>query len=76
MNISNSEHIVSALSNKEMKTLIIALQRFNNQIGPNNHILMCKLVDAYLLSNELEAKVIKSSGPMGVAEGKRYLASI
>lgn len=76
MNINNSEHIVSALSNKEIKTLIIALQRFNKSVGASNSELMCKLVDGFFLSNELESETVKPNpnAPIHSAEYKLYEA--
>lgn len=79
MNMNNAEALVSALNNSELKTLVIALKRYND-IRPNGDgVLMSKLVDAFLLSNELEATVVgpaKRKSPMGTAEGKAYLASM
>ena len=76
MNLNTTERIVTSFTNKELKTLVMALKRFNDQVGPYNQILMTKLVDAYLMSNELEAEVIKPNpnAPMGSAEYKLYEA--
>jgi len=88
MNINNSEHLVSALSNKEIKSLIIALKRFNDQVGPTNMVLMEKLVNGFFLSNELESEVIDRKARKdpyskdvpksywGTANGKALLAEM
>ena len=66
----------------------MALKRFNDQVGPYNQILMTKLVDAFLMSNELEAvevERIARKDPYskdvpkeywGTASGKAYLAEM
>lgn len=66
----------------------MALKRFNDQVGPYNQILMTKLVDAFLMSNELEAVEIERiarkdpyskdvpKSYWGTASGKAYLAEM
>ena len=79
MNMTTTEHIVCSFTNKELKTLIMALKRFNDQVGPYNQILMTKLVDGFFLSNDLESEIVKTpnrKNRMGVAEGKEYLATL
>jgi len=81
MYMSNSERIVSSFSNKELKTLVMAVRMYNMNTGRTNDPLLCKLVDSFLLSNDLEnemynVKVIKPNpnAPMGSAEYKAYEA--
>jgi len=86
--MNNSEHIVSAFGNKEIKSLIIALKRFNDQVGPTNMVLMEKLVNGFFLSNELESEVIDRKARKdpyskdvpksywGTANGKALLAEM
>jgi len=75
MYMSNSESIVSSFSNKELKTLVMAVRMYNMNTGYTNDTLLCKLVDS-LLSNDLESEVIKPNpnAPMGSAEYKAYEA--
>jgi hypothetical protein len=74
--MSNSERIVSSFTNKELKTLVMAVRMYNMTTGRTNDTLLCKLVDSFLLSNELESEVIKPNpnAPMGSAEYKAYEA--
>ncbi len=76
MNMSTTERIVGSFSNNELKTLIMAVRMYNMTTGRRNQPLLCKLVDSFLLSNELEAEVIKPNpnAPMGTAEYKAYEA--
>jgi len=76
MYMSNSESIVSSFSNKELKTLVMAVRMYNMTTGYTNDTLLCKLVDSFLLSNDLESEVIKPNpnAPMGSAEYKAYEA--
>ena len=81
MYMSNSERIVSSFTNKELKTLVMAVRMYNMTTGRTNDTLLCKLVDSFLLSNDLESemynvKVIKPNpnAPMGSAEYKAYEA--
>jgi len=76
MNMSTTERIVGSFSNNELKTLIMAVRMYNMTTGRRNQPLLCKLVDSFLLSNELEAEVIKPNpnAPMGSAEYKAYEA--
>ena len=79
MYISNTERIVGSFTNKELKTLVMAVRMYNMTTGRSNSELLSKLVDSFLLSNELEAEVIKTpnrNNRMGVAEGKEYLATL
>jgi hypothetical protein len=87
--MSNSEMLVSAFSNKELKTLVMALAAYNKLDRRETRTdLMEKLVDGFLRSNELEAEVIErivrknpydNSIPKsywGTANGKAYLAEM
>lgn len=76
MYISNTERIVGSFTNKELKTLVMAVRMYNMTTGRSNDSLLCKLVDSYLKSNELESEVIKPNpnAPMGSAEYKLYEA--
>ncbi len=87
--MSNSEMLVSAFSNKELKTLVMALAAYNKlDRRETRSDLMEKLVNGFLRSNELEAEVIErivrrnpydSSIPKsywGTANGKAYLAEM
>jgi hypothetical protein len=87
--MNNSEMLVSAFSNKELKTLVMALAAYNKLDRRETRTdLMEKLVDGFLRSNELEAQVIErivrtnpydSSIPKsywGTANGKAYLAEM
>ena len=76
MYMSNTDRIVGSFSNKELKTLVMAVRMYNMTTGRSNSELLCKLVDSFLLSNELEAEVIKPNpnAPMGSAEYKAYEA--
>ena len=76
MYISNTERIVGSFTNKELKTLVMAVRMYNMTTGRSNSELLCKLVDSFLKSNELEAEVIKPNpnAPMGSAEYKLYEA--
>ena len=74
MNLSNSEMLIGALSNTELKDLIIAYKRYAVERGVNNPSpLLNKLCEAYVKSSHLEfyGEVISTrSGKMGVAEYK------
>jgi predicted nucleotidyltransferase len=87
--MNNSEMLVSAFSNKELKTLVMALAAYNKlDRRETRSDLMEKLVDGFLRSNELEAQVIErivrtnpydNSIPQsywGTANGKAYLAEM
>jgi predicted nucleotidyltransferase len=87
--MNNSEMLVSAFSNKELKTLVMALASYNKLDRRETRTdLMEKLVDGFLRSNELEAQVIErivrtnpydNSIPQsywGTANGKAYLAEM
>lgn len=76
MYMSNTDRIVGSFSNKELKTLVMAVRMYNMTTGRSNSELLCKLVDSFLKSNELEAEVIKPNpnAPMGSAEYKLYEA--
>ena len=87
--MNNSEMLVSAFSNKELKTLVMALAAYNKLDRRETRTdLMEKLVDGFLRSNELEAQVIErivrtnpydNSIPQsywGTANGKAYLAEM
>ena len=87
--MNNSEMLVSAFSNKELKTLVMALAAYNKVDRRETRTdLMEKLVDGFLRSNELEAQVIErivrtnpydNSIPQsywGTANGKAYLAEM
>ena len=76
MYMSNTDRIVGSFSNKELKTLVMAVRMYNMTTGRSTDPLLSKLVDSFLLSNELEAEVIKPNpnAPMGSAEYKAYEA--
>jgi predicted nucleotidyltransferase len=86
--MNNSEMLVSAFSNKELKTLVMALAAYNKlDRRETRSDLMEKLVNGFLRSNELEAQVIErivrtnpyDSIPKsywGTANGKAYLAEM
>lgn len=76
MNMSTTERIVGSFSNKELKTLVMAVRMYNMTTGRSNNPLLCKLVDSFLLSNELEAEVTKPNpnARMGSAEYKAWEA--
>ena len=88
MNMSTTERIVTSFTNKELKQLIIAARMYNKTTGNQNDTLLCKLVDAFLFSNELEAEVIERTARKdpyskqvpkeywGTASGKAYLAEL
>jgi predicted nucleotidyltransferase len=87
--MNNSEMLVSAFSNKELKTLVMALASYNKVDRRETRTdLMEKLVNGFLRSNELEVQVIErivrtnpydNSIPQsywGTANGKAYLAEM
>ena len=88
MNMTTTEKLVTSFTNKELKQLIIAARMYNKTTGNNDDTLLCKLVDAFLMSNELEAEVIEKiarKNPYskdvpkeywGTASGKAYLAEM
>ena len=79
MNMTTTEKIVCSFSNDELKRMIIAARMYNMTTGRQNDPLIHKLVDAFLMSNELESEVIKTpnrKNRMGIAEGKEYLATL
>jgi len=62
MNMSNCDLLVSAFSNKELKTLVMALAAYNKLDKRETRTdLMEKLVNGFLRSNDLEAEVIGRS---------------
>ena len=78
---SNSDLLVQAFTNKELKTLVMAIAHYNTvDVRENRSDLMEKLVNGFLRSNDLMAEVIRvkpnPNAPIGVAEGKEYLASL
>jgi hypothetical protein len=87
--MNNSEMLVSAFSNKELKTLVMALAAYNKIDKRDRRTeLLDKLVSGFLLSNELEAEVIERTARKnpydnsipkaywGTASGKAYLAEM
>ncbi len=87
--MNNSEMLVSAFSNKELKTLVMALAAYNKiDTRDRRTELLDKLVSGFLLSNELEAEVIERTARKnpydanvpkeywGTANGKAYLAEL
>jgi len=59
---SNCDLLVSAFSNKELKTLVMALAAYNKLDKRETRTdLMEKLVNGFLRSNDLEAEVIGRS---------------
>ena len=57
MYMTTTEKLVTSFTNKELKQLIIAARMYNKTTGNNDDTLLCKLVDAFLMSNELEWQV-------------------
>lgn len=88
MNLSTTEKLVTSFTNKELKQLIIAARMYNKTTGNNDDTLLCKLVDAFLMSNELEAVEVERiarkdpyskdvpKAYWGTASGKAYLAEM
>ena len=79
MYMTTTEKLVTSFTNNELKQLVIATRMYNKTTGNQNDTLLCKLVDAFLMSNELEAEVIKTpnrKNRMGITEGKEYLATL
>ena len=88
MNLTTTEKLVTSFTNKELKQLIIAARMYNKTTGNNDDTLLCKLVDAFLMSNELEAVEIERiarkdpyskdvpKSYWGTASGKAYLAEM
>ena len=88
MNLSTTEKLVTSFTNKELKQLIIAARMYNKTTGNNDDTLLCKLVDAFLMSNELEAVEVERiarkdpyskdvpKSYWGTASGKAYLAEM
>ena len=89
MNMSNCDLLVSAFSNKELKTLVMALAAYNKIDKRENRTdLMEKLINGFLHSNDLEAEVIERTARKnpydksipkqywGTANGKAYLAEL
>jgi hypothetical protein len=76
---SNSDLLVQAFTNKELKTLVMALAHYNTvDVRDNRSNLMEKLVNGFLRSNDLMAEVIdvkpNSNAPMGSAAYKAWEA--
>lgn len=88
MNMTTTEKIVCSFSNDELKRMIIAARMYNMTTGRQNDSLIPKLVDAFLMSNELESEVIDKiarkdpyskdvpKSYWGTARGKEYLAEM
>lgn len=88
MNMNTTERIVTSFTNKELKTLVMATRMYNMTTGRTNDTLLCKLVDAFLMSNELEAVEVERiarkdpyskdvpKSYWGTASGKAYLAEL
>ena len=76
---SSTERIVSAFTRNELKTLVMALAAYNNVDKRERRTdLMEKLVNGFLMANDLESEVIRvkpdPNAPMGSAEYKAYEA--
>ena len=88
MYMTTTEKLVTSFTNNELKQLVIATRMYNKTTGNQNDTLLCKLVDAFLMSNELEAEVIERiarkdpyskdvpKSYWGTASGKAYLAEM
>ncbi len=89
MHKSNSDLLVQAFTNKELKTLVMALAHYNTvDVRERRSDLMEKLVNGFLHSNDLEAEVIERTARKnpydnsipksywGTANGKAYLAEL
>lgn len=77
MYYSNSDLLVQAFSNKELKTLVMALAHYNTvDVRDNRSNLMEKLVNGFLHSNDLMAEVIDTNpnpnAPIGSAAYKAW----
>jgi len=83
---SNSDLLVQAFTNKELKTLVMALAHYNTvDVRERRSDLMEKLINGFLRSNDLEAEVIELTARKnpydksipksywGTAAGKAYL---
>jgi hypothetical protein len=77
MYMTTTERIVGSFSNDELKRMIVAVRSHNIATGKQNDPLIGKLVDAFLLSNELESVEAPrtAGGKMGVAEAKAWMAN-
>ena len=88
MYMTTTEKLVTSFTNNELKQLVIATRMYNKTTGNNDDTLLCKLVDAFLMSNELESEVIEKiarkdpyskdvpKSYWGTASGKAYLAEM
>ncbi len=89
MNMNTTERIVTSFTNKELKTLVMALAAYNKIDKRENRTdLMEKLINGFLHSNDLEAEVIERTARKnpydksipkqywGTANGKAYLAEL
>jgi hypothetical protein len=79
MYMNNSERVVSAFSRNELKTLVMALAAYNKLDKRDSRTdLMEKLINGFLMANDLEAEVIdvrpNPNAPMGSAAYKMYEA--
>ena len=86
--MSTTEKLVTSFTNKELKQLVIATRMYNMATKNQNDNLLSKLVDAFLMSNELEAVEIDRiarkdpyskqvpKSYWGTASGKAYLAEM
>ena len=73
--MNTTEKLVGALSNKELKDLIIAYKRYSVERGVDGYTLINKLCEAYVKSCELESEIInpftlRKETRIGVAEYK------
>ena len=89
MYMNNSERVVSAFSRNELKTLVMALAAYNKLDKRETRTdLMEKLVNGFLMANDLESEVIERTARKnpydksipksywGTANGKAYLAEL
>ena len=88
MYMTTTEKLVTSFTNNELKQLVIATRIYNKTTGNQNDTLLCKLVDAFLMSNELEAVEVERiarkdpyskdvpKSYWGTASGKAYLAEM
>ena len=77
MYMSNSDLLVQAFSNKELKTLVMALATYDKMDKRENRTdLMEKLINGFLHSNDLMAEVIDTNpdpnAPMGSSDYKAW----
>ena len=84
MYYSAKEHLVCGLNHNELNDIVVALYGYQNhnkrkcKENPQFQALLTKVMDAYLLSRDIEHAEWVNEKPdvskMGVAEAKQFLA--